>query len=43
MHPRMIKTMIFFWKKRDAGQILFKIKCAAGKTYQTKCSAGRIF
>jgi len=26
-----------------AGQIFYKTKCAAGKTYQIKCAAGQIF
>jgi len=26
-----------------AGQIFYKTKCAAGKTYQIKCAAGHIF
>ena len=33
----------FFWKECAAGQIFNEIKCAAGKTCQTKCAAGRIF
>jgi len=30
-------------KECAAGQIFYEIKCAAGKTYQTKCAAGQIF
>jgi len=33
----------FLWKECAAGQILKEMKCAAGKTYQTKCAAGWIF
>jgi len=43
MHPQMIQKKFFYEKECGAGQIFHEIKCAAGKTYQTKCAAGRIF
>jgi len=33
----------FLLKECAEGQVFHEIKCAAGKTYQTKCAAGRIF
>jgi len=47
MHARMIKKRIFMKRMRRRPdiyeiQIFYEIKCAAGKTYQTKCAAGWI-
>jgi len=33
----------FLWTECDAGQIFNEMKCASGKTYETKCAAGQIF
>jgi len=43
MHFRMIKDKISYEKSCAAGQVFYETKCAAGMTYQTKCSAGWIF
>jgi len=43
MHPPMIKMRIFYEKNGPQARFFYIIKCAAGKTYQTKCAAGRIF
>jgi len=40
MHPGLSKKII---KKCAAGQIFKETKCAAGKIYQTKCTAGQNF
>jgi len=37
----MIKNKIFY--ETLAGHIFNETKCAAGKTYETKCATGRIF
>jgi len=41
MHPGLSKKYIY--EKCAAGQIFYGTKCAAGKTYQTKCAAAQNF
>ena len=43
MHPQMTKKEIFYEKNAPQARFFITSKCAAGKTYQTKCTAGRIF
>jgi len=39
----MLKEKIFYEKNALQARFFDEIKCAAGKTYQNKCAAGRIF
>jgi len=39
----MIKKEDFYEKHALQCQIFYGNKCATGKTYQTKCTAGQIF
>jgi len=41
MHPRMIKKRIIYEKNVRQARFLMKIKCAAGKTYETKAPQAR--